>query len=56
MSWISRRDLLRLSSICGVGLAASTLVQRFATKAGLMQATLLHAWDRLETGRRREDA
>mgnify|MGYP000320988536 CR=1 FL=1 len=30
------------------GLSASTLVQRFATKAGLMQATLLHAWDRLD--------
>jgi AcrR family transcriptional regulator len=30
------------------GLSASTLVQRFGSKAGLMQATLLHAWDRLD--------
>jgi AcrR family transcriptional regulator len=29
-------------------LAAATLVQRFRTKAGLVQATLLHAWDRLD--------
>ena len=30
------------------GLSGSTLVQRFKSKAGLMQATLLHAWDRLD--------
>jgi AcrR family transcriptional regulator len=30
------------------GLSASTLVQRFKGKAELMQATLLHAWDRLD--------
>jgi len=30
------------------GLSASTLVQRFASKAGLMQATLHYAWDRLD--------
>lgn len=30
------------------GLSASTLVQRFKSKAGLMQSTLLHAWDRLD--------
>jgi len=30
------------------GLSASTLVQRFKSKAGLMQNTLLHAWDRLD--------
>ena len=30
------------------GLSASTLVQRFGTKAGLKQSTLLHAWDRLD--------
>lgn len=31
-----------------VDLAASTLVQRFGSKAGLLQATLLFAWDRLD--------
>lgn len=31
-----------------VDLAASTLVQRFGSKSGLLQATLLLAWDRLE--------
>jgi AcrR family transcriptional regulator len=30
------------------GLAASTIVQRFATKPELLRAALLHAWDRLE--------
>jgi AcrR family transcriptional regulator len=30
------------------GLSASTLVQRFKSKAGLVQSTLLHAWDRLD--------
>jgi AcrR family transcriptional regulator len=30
------------------GLSGATLVQRFATKAALRQATLLHAWDRLD--------
>jgi AcrR family transcriptional regulator len=36
----------RLAHFCG--LAPATLVQRFKTKAGLMQATLLHAWDALD--------
>jgi AcrR family transcriptional regulator len=36
----------RLAHYCG--LAPATLVQRFKTKAGLMQATLLHAWDGLD--------
>lgn len=31
-----------------VGLAGSTIVQRFGTKANLLRATLLHAWDRLD--------
>jgi AcrR family transcriptional regulator len=31
-----------------VGLAGSTIVQRFGTKAGLLRATLLLAWDRLD--------
>jgi AcrR family transcriptional regulator len=35
-----------LAKACG--LSASTLVQRFGTKAGLIQATLLWAWDRLD--------
>ena len=30
------------------GLSGATLVQRFQSKAGLRQATLLHAWDRLD--------
>jgi AcrR family transcriptional regulator len=31
-----------------VGLAASTVVQRFGTKENLLRAALLHAWDRLD--------
>ncbi|MBL0371856.1 TetR/AcrR family transcriptional regulator [Rhizobium sp. KVB221] len=30
------------------GLSASTLVQRFRTKAGLLQSALLRAWDQLD--------
>ena len=30
------------------GLSASTLVQRFGSKDGLVQGALLHAWDRLD--------
>jgi AcrR family transcriptional regulator len=30
------------------GLAASTIVQRFGSKPGLLRATLLRAWDRLD--------
>ncbi|MBB3592015.1 AcrR family transcriptional regulator [Rhizobium sp. BK529] len=30
------------------GLSASTLVQRFVTKAGMLRAALLYAWDRLD--------
>lgn len=36
----------RLAQHCG--LAPATLVQRFKTKEGLKQATLLHAWDKLD--------
>jgi AcrR family transcriptional regulator len=36
----------RLAQACG--LSPSTLVQRFKNRAGLMQSTLLHAWDRLD--------
>ena len=35
-----------LSAACG--LSASTLVQRFGTKSGLVRAALLQAWDRLD--------
>jgi AcrR family transcriptional regulator len=35
-----------LSRACG--LSAATLVQRFRSKAGLKQSTLLYAWDRLD--------
>src|SRR5262249_58753542 len=31
-----------------VGLAPSTIVQRFGSKAALLQAALLRAWDRLD--------
>jgi AcrR family transcriptional regulator len=31
-----------------VGLASSTIVQRFGSKANLLRASLLHAWDRLD--------
>jgi AcrR family transcriptional regulator len=36
----------RLAKACG--LSASTLVQRFKSKPGLVQSALLHAWDRLD--------
>lgn len=36
----------RLARSCG--LAPATLVQRFKSKDGLKQATLLHAWDELD--------
>jgi AcrR family transcriptional regulator len=36
----------RMSEICG--LSPSTLVQRFKTKAELLQKTLLRAWDKLD--------
>lgn len=36
----------KLARVCG--LSSSTLVQRFKSKAGLMQSTLMHAWDRLD--------
>lgn len=36
----------RLAQYCG--LAPATLVQRFKSKSGLMQAALLYAWDRLD--------
>lgn len=35
-----------LAQVCG--LSSSTLVQRFKSKAELVQSTLLHAWDRLD--------
>lgn len=35
-----------LAQACG--LSPSTLVQRFKSRAGLVQSTLLHAWDRLD--------
>lgn len=31
-----------------VGLASATLVQRFGTRDAMVEATLMHAWDRLE--------
>jgi AcrR family transcriptional regulator len=41
---------LSFATLAGrVGLAASTIVQRFGSKANLLQAALLHAWDRLDT-------
>lgn len=31
-----------------VGLSGATLVQRFGTREGMLEAVLLHAWDRLD--------
>jgi len=40
---------LSFSTLAGaVGLAGSTIVQRFGTKAALLHAALAHAWDRLD--------
>ena len=39
-----------------VGLAGSTLVQRFGSRAGLLQRALLHAWDHLDAATARADA
>ena len=39
-----------------VGLAGSTLVQRFGSRAGLLQQALLQAWDRLDAETARADA
>jgi AcrR family transcriptional regulator len=40
---------LSFATLAGqVGLAPSTIVQRFGTKAGLLRATLLRAWDHLD--------
>jgi len=42
-------DALTFASLAQAsGLSASTLVQRFKSKAGLIRSTLLHAWDRLD--------
>jgi AcrR family transcriptional regulator len=42
-------DALTFAALArATGLSASTLVQRFVSKAGLMRATLHHAWDRLD--------
>jgi AcrR family transcriptional regulator len=42
-------DALTFASVAQTcGLSASTLVQRFKSKAGLVQSALLHAWDRLD--------
>jgi AcrR family transcriptional regulator len=42
-------DALTFSLVAqGCGLSASTLVQRFKNKEGLIQSTLLYAWDRLD--------
>lgn len=39
-----------------VGLAPATLVQRFGTREGMVESTLLHAWARLEAATRIADA
>lgn len=40
---------LTFAAVAGAtSLAPATLVQRFGSKAGLLQRALLHAWDRLE--------
>jgi AcrR family transcriptional regulator len=42
-------DSLTFAALAGrSGLSSATLVQRFGTKAALIQRTLLHAWDKLQ--------
>ncbi|MGH6918444.1 MAG: TetR/AcrR family transcriptional regulator, partial [Geminicoccaceae bacterium] len=42
-------DALTFAAVAqACGLSASTLVQRFKSKAGLVQSALLNAWDRLD--------
>ncbi len=42
-------EALTFAGVAGAcGLSSATLVQRFKSKAGLIQSTLLHAWDRLD--------
>jgi AcrR family transcriptional regulator len=42
-------DALTFASVAeACGLSASTLVQRFGSKAGLVRSALLHAWDGLD--------
>jgi AcrR family transcriptional regulator len=42
-------DALTFASVAQTcGLSASTLVQRFKSKAGLIQSTLIHAWNGLD--------
>ena len=43
---VDRLTFAALAARCG--LSAATLVQRFGTKPGLTQRTLLHAWDKLQ--------
>jgi AcrR family transcriptional regulator len=43
---VDRLTFAALADRCG--LSAATLVQRFGTKAALIQRTLLHAWDQLD--------
>ncbi|MCX2723489.1 TetR/AcrR family transcriptional regulator [Roseibium salinum] len=40
----------------GVGLSAATLVQRYGSRETMVEATLLHAWDRLDQATRAADA
>jgi AcrR family transcriptional regulator len=48
---------LSFGSLAGqVGLAGSTLVQRFGSRAGLLQRVLLHAWDLLDAETARADS
>lgn len=39
-----------------VGLSGATLVQRFGTREGMIEAVLLHAWDRIDALTARADA
>lgn len=39
-----------------IGLSAPTLVQRFGTRDAMIEATLLHAWDRLDAATAAADA
>lgn len=49
-------DLSFAKASAAAGLAAATLVQRFGTRAGMVEAILLRAWDQLDEATASADA
>lgn len=49
-------DLSFAKAAAAAGLAAATLVQRFGSRAGMVEAILLRAWDRLDAETAAADA